>query len=404
MKKEKITRDEMAALRKRANEHKESEEALKKSEENLHPLVETTQDIPYQKHVKVEPSETQLWLQSIFNSLDEAVFVVTPNRKMVNVNRAGERIFGYALEELKGFSTEILHVDHERYVEFGKRIKKAFDAGRSANFEFKAKRKGGEVFPSEHTVSLLKNQQGEPIGIVSIVRDITDRKRIEDTLRKSETQLRALASSLTKVEEAERKRLARELHDRVGQNLTALNINLNIMKNRLSPQSAKNMETRLADAMNLVEETTEQIRDVMADLRPEVLDDYGLMAALRWYGERFSNRTGIKTEIRGEEQVPRLSPDTETALFRIAQEAMTNVARHARAQCVTISLEEASGVLSRLIVMDDGVGFDSTAPERTGKEHGWGLITMQERAQSSGGRLRVESEPGKGTRIVVEMI
>ena len=126
--------------------------------------------------------KSELWLRNIFNSLEEAVLVISPERKLLNVNRAAEVIFGYTAEELFEKSTEILHVDTDHYLEFGKRMKDDFDQGKPAEFEFKSKRKTGEIFPSEHSVSLLQDEKGQPLGIVSVVRDITERKQIENLM------------------------------------------------------------------------------------------------------------------------------------------------------------------------------------------------------------------------------
>jgi len=252
------------------------------------------------------------------------------------------------------------------------------------------------------SVAPMLDAEGKINGILILTHDVTERKRAEHALRESETKLRALTVRLIEVEESERKQLARELHDRVGQNLTALNINLNIIRSQLSVQSTEKIGGRLGESMNLVEETTGHIRNVMAELRPEVLDDYGLMAAFNWCIERFTKRTGVAAEVCGEELTPRLTPSVETALFRIAQEAMNNVAKHARAGMVTITFEEVDG-LARLTISDDGKGFDMTAIGKPGKESGWGLTTMLERAAGLGGELHVESEPGKGTRVRVEI-
>lgn len=232
--------------------------------------------------------------------------------------------------------------------------------------------------------------------------EIAERKQVEEGLRQSEKQLRTLAARLQEVEEAERKRLSRELHDQVGQNLTALNINLNILRSQLPAELLEKMADRLSDSAELVEETTERIRDVMADLRPEVLDDYGLVAALRWYGERFSERTGMATIVHGNEPSPRMSEAVESALFRIAQEALTNVAKHAGGRQVSVNFEENDGIF-RLTIADDGKGFASIGLSSSEKQKGWGFLTMQERAQAVGGKVQVESEPGKGTRIIVEV-
>ena len=139
---------------------------------------------------------------------------------------------------------------------------------------------------------------------LQLKKEIAERNRMEKALRKSELQLRALAARIQEVQETERKHLAQELHDRVGQSLSALNLNLNIITSQLSNESETTIGGRLQDSMSLVEETTVHIRDVMAELHPPVLDDYGLLAALRWYCERFSDRTEIDVEVRGEEPSP----------------------------------------------------------------------------------------------------
>jgi two-component system sensor histidine kinase UhpB len=129
-------------------------------------------------------------------------------------------------------------------------------------------------------------------GIIETMRDITERKRTEDALQQYTKRLRSLAAQLTEIAETERQQLARELHDQVGQNLTVLGINLNIIKAQLPENSPTEVRFRLDDSLALVEQTAERIRDVMANLRPPVLDDYGLMAALRWYGDQFAKRAG----------------------------------------------------------------------------------------------------------------
>ncbi len=212
-------------------------------------------------------------------------------------------------------------------------------------------------------------------------------------------EVRALAARLAEAEEDERKRLARELHDQVGQNLTALGINLNILRGQVGATVGPEIQSRLEDSFRLVDQTTERIRDVMGELRPPVLDDYGLVAALRWYAEDFSARTQIVAEVQGEEPVPRLKPLAEIALFRIAQEALTNVAKHAAVTRVRVGVDTA-GTVVRLVIADDGVGFD---PSHQNGRMRWGLMTMSERATAVGGHCAIDSQPGKGTWVVVEV-
>ena len=226
--------------------------------------------------------------------------------------------------------------------------------------------------------------------------------RLLSSLHQQREQLRALTARLAEVEEVERQRLARELHDRVGQNLTVLSINLNVVRSLLPADAATQVEAQLDDALALVEETAVLIRDVMADLRPPVLDDYGVVAALRWYGERFSRHTGVAVQVQGQEPTLRLPSRVEMALFRIAQEALTNVAKHAQASQVTLTLEAVDDRV-RLTIADDGVGFEPGRLDGQGDHQGWGILTMQERAAAVGGTLHVKSAPGAGTQVIVEV-
>jgi two-component system sensor histidine kinase UhpB len=140
----------------------------------------------------------------------------------------------------------------------------------------------------------------------------------------------------------------------------------------------------------------------MADLRPPVLEDYGLLAALRWYGNLFSSRNQISTTVQGEEPDPRMGIDIEIVLFRITQEALTNIAKHAKASNVTMNFDIKDG-RQRLVITDDGVGFDTGELYNYKEQTSWGMVTMFERAQSIGGSLFIESHPGGGTKIVVEV-
>jgi len=226
--------------------------------------------------------------------------------------------------------------------------------------------------------------------------------RLLAEVRTSHAHLRSLSRQLLNLQESERRHIAQELHDQVGQNLSALSVNLNIIRDHLSPESKTQIQNWVDDSSRLLETCMEQIRDVMAQLRPPVLEDYGLIAALRWYAEQFAKRTGIPAAVQGDEPAPRLSPGTEIALFRIAQEALTNVSKHARARQVTLTLELRPDCIC-LTVADDGVGFDPEAIRHAGEQPGWGLLNMRERAEALGGRFHLESAPGQGTHITSEV-
>jgi two-component system sensor histidine kinase UhpB len=200
------------------------------------------------------------------------------------------------------------------------------------------------------------------------------------------------------VEEAERRRIARELHDRVGQSLSALNINLDLVLRDpgLEPAAKK----RLEDSLNLVERTLESIENVMAELRPPLLDEYGLAAALGWHAEEFSRRTGIRVSVEdaAPEAAKALRVEAALALYRIAQEALNNVLKHACAASVRIEIGQEENQMT-LAVRDDGQGFDATRP-RGGR---LGMTTMRERAEAAGGDLQIESAEGRGTCVRIRV-
>lgn len=229
-----------------------------------------------------------------------------------------------------------------------------------------------------------------------------DNASLFDEANRSRERQQALSRQLAQTQETERRNLSRELHDDAGQKLTALSLSLNMIRSQLPADSPASLHTLLNDSQKLIEEVVDRVRDVMGGLRPPVLDDYGLLAAFRWYGEQFSRRTGIEVKVAGDELTPRLPPDVETALFRIGQEALTNVAKHAQARRVMITMELADRK-ARLVIADDGAGFEVAMLNRhTGRYH-WGLAIMRERAEAAGGRMTIDSTPGKGTQIVIEV-
>lgn len=236
----------------------------------------------------------------------------------------------------------------------------------------------------------------------SLADEINERIHKEEALMLSEKRLRELSSRLQKVQESERKKIAGELHDKCGQTLTALSINLNIIKNQLPAEALEKIGSRLTDSVGLIEEIAKHVRNVMDDLRPDVLDDYGLVAALRWYGTQFGERTGTIVSVQGDDLPFRLPEEIESALFRISQEALTNFAKYAEAKEVVLAVEITENMV-RLTIKDNGRGFDLSSAQTAGKRSGWGQLIMQERAEAVGGRFHIDSGPGKGTKIVVEV-
>jgi NO-binding membrane sensor protein with MHYT domain/two-component sensor histidine kinase len=218
--------------------------------------------------------------------------------------------------------------------------------------------------------------------------------RLETRIVERTAQLARAHRQIVELEEAERRRIAGELHDRVGQTLTALGINLNILKRQLDRGEREEMRRRLDDSSTLVEETADAISDVMAELRPPMLDDHGLTAALQWFAMDFSRRTGIKVHVHGAEAEPPLPQEVEIALFRIAQEALNNVAKHAHATHVEIELR-TEGPEVVMTIADDGVGL-----VEQGRGHG--LLTMRERAEGLGGSFELQALE-RGVRLTARI-
>jgi len=265
--------------------------------------------------------------------------------------------------------------------------------------EFRLRHRDGTYRWIHARGEILRNAEGKPVRMLGCHVDVTERKRAEEDLRRSLVRLRELSRRLVEVESEERRHISRELHDRVGQNLAALGLNVQMIRGQLPEESLWKVEARLNDAQNLLEATSRHVRDVMAELRPAALDDYGLVAALRNHAEEFAKRHGVAVSVKEDGPVARLPLAVETEMFRIAQEALHNTAKHARAQRVDVVLSESNGRVT-LSIADDGSGFDTAQP-RQGAPN-WGMTTMRERAESVGARLRIDSSPGNGTRVIVE--
>ena len=223
--------------------------------------------------------------------------------------------------------------------------------------------------------------------------------RGREALENSTQQLRDLAKRLQEIREEERARIAREIHDELGQSLTALKMDLAWVRKRLGRATSPEVMERLAQSLCLVGETVHTVRRIATDLRPSILDDLGLAAAVEWQAREFEGRTGIRCTVRAQLRVRRLHRDVATAVFRILQEALTNVARHARAKKVTIHLARQKSDLV-LEVADDGRGIP---PEAVRSSRAIGLLGMRERATVLGGRVNVEGAPGQGTTIRVRV-
>jgi two-component system sensor histidine kinase UhpB len=314
--------------------------------------------------------------------------------RFLAVNDAALRLYEYAREEFLSMTAlEIRRPeDHEPFRDFLRR-----EAGAVHYGVFRHVKKTGEPIDIQGVGHLVK-WRGRPSRLVQI-NDITERLRTQQTLERlnrelelSHERLRALSRRLFEVQEEERKRLARDLHDDVGQALTALKIQLE--------SQARTGGAKLDECVDTVQHTLERVRQLSLSLRPPQLDDLGLAAALRSHLDRQARVAGLQAHFDVDEAPQELPPDAETACFRVAQEAITNVLRHARARNLWLRLFTAGGRLA-ISVRDDGRGFDLEAVrERSAGRGSLGLLGMEERMALAGGSFELRSAPGQGTILL----
>ncbi|HKI33675.1 MAG TPA: MHYT domain-containing protein [Gemmataceae bacterium] len=332
-------------------------------------------------------------LDELFEQAPQAVALLRADNRIVRVNREFTGTFGYGPHEALGRRLGDLIVpdesrdEEQKYAELGAH-------GQRLDVEGVCRRKDG----SRLHVSMVRvpvSVAGGQVEIYAIYRDVTERKRADEALRECADRLQALSRRLLQVQEEERRHLARELHDEVCQLLAAIVFHLHAAT-RVTGAAAL---ARVEECARLVRQAGEQVRGLALELRPAMLDVLGLEAALHWLAERHQQRTGCEVRVEGHLPGKPLPPDLAITCFRVAQEALTNVVRHAQARHVWIEMGGAEGALE-LAVRDDGVGFDMGAAQRRAAEQdSLGLLGMAERVQLLGGRLRVESQPGRGAHI-----
>jgi signal transduction histidine kinase len=250
----------------------------------------------------------------------------------------------------------------------------------------------------QNELRMVSDIDGRPLEVIGYLLDITKCRQAETHLERSSHILRELASHLQSVREAERSAIARAIHDEMGQTLTALKIDLVRLRSRLPRQ--KQTEDLLSSTLGGVDDVIAAVQRIMAELRPSVLDDLGLVPAVEWYLERFQSRTGIRCRFEAPPKPPTIDKEVATALFRILQESLQNVARHASATRVHVVLALAGRFL-QLGVRDNGTGISQREVD---SEHSFGLLEIRERAEVFGGSVEIRGAPDFGTSVKVSIL
>jgi len=318
---------------------------------------------------------------------------VFAHQRMTKVNPAMAAQFRGSPSELIGLTPS----DFFRHdIQAGRRgWRKLFDEGHTHSIT-NERRMDGSTMWVEGDYMCFYDAAGRITGHFGVQRDVTDRTQAAEELEASRSELRALAARLQATREEERTRIAREIHDELGQALTALKLDLRWIESRLPATNSGPLRVGEVSLTQRIDQTMEIVRRIATELRPSVLDQLGLEAAIEWLVREASKRTGIEITLQAEE-FTRLPDHIASHAFRIIQEALTNVTRHSRASKVEVTVRHTGNAIL-LGVEDNGVGFQ---PQSLSGIRSLGLVGMRERAMACGGTLMVRGEPGEGTAIVV---
>lgn len=337
-------------------------------------------------------SKSEAKMRSIFNNVFDGMIIIDKGGVIESLNPSVERLFGYSAEELIGHNINQLMPEPDRsrhdsyltnYLSSGKA--KIIGFGREVN----GLRKDGSIFPMELGVSEFHVDQRH--FFIGTVHDITERKQVEEALRD-------LSSHLETAREDERTRIAREVHDELGSILTALKMDLSWLNKQL-PADLSLCHEKAAVMNRHLDDAIQTVRKIIADLRPSILDHLGLLAAIDWKIDEFKKQTGMQCVLTVPADNIAMDESRDIAVFRIMQEALTNIALHSKATKVTLDVEIGENSLM-MTITDNGCGMTKTQIHKPGK---YGIMGMHERARHFGGEVTIVSNPGKGTTLVLNM-
>jgi PAS domain S-box-containing protein len=350
------------------------------------------QDITERKRAEDLLRRSEEKFKALFDLAPVGIAFLDSGLNIVDCNPALERMTRLSREELWGGAWQrrtFLNADGSPRLPGERLTERAVSEKRLVNgVETGAVMESGDIVWAEVSVAPLALPDARA---VVIMQDITERRRAAKDLEDANYQLRVLSRQLFHIQEEERRHLARELHDEIGQTLTAAMINLKI----IAPGVPAQVIGRLDDSIQLLDRLVRQVRQLSLDLRPPLLDELGLVPTLRWLVDQQAQRAGLRVTFAANVNGVELDPDTQTACFRVAQEAITNIIRHAGAKNITVKLRCGVKRLT-LSVRDDGKGFDPTAMQ---ERVTLGLVSMKERASLVRGGLDIHSKPGRGTEI-----
>lgn len=340
----------------------------------------------------------QALLAAIVESSDDAIITKDLDGIITSWNRGAEIVFGYAADEAIGRSVSML-IPEDRQNEEPDILRRIRNGEKIDHYETLRIRKDGELINISLTVSPVRDGTGKIIGASKIARDITLRTRSERAERKV-----GYLKRIVTAQELERQRMARDLHDHLGQKMTALRLQFEKLYNDCE-DSAPARES-IVPIRALAGEIDRSIGYFSWEFRAPELEDTDLLSALQTFLNEWSQQFNIPAAFQRNKQpnapLLRLGPEVETSLYRIAQEALNNIAKHANATTVAMMIQHTEGHLT-MVIEDDGDGFDTTEHTTKNGPGGMGLTSMQERTEMIGGTLDIESSPGRGTSVIVKI-
>lgn len=349
-------------------------------------------DITERLRAEQEQARLAARLAGLLDSAMDAIITVDESQRIVLYNRAAEKTFGWPSQQALGRTLEFLmpdrfragHAEHvRRFATTGITSRRMGDGT-----VLYGKRSSGEEFPMEASISQLDTGEGTLFTV--ILRDISERVRAQE-------ELSQFAAEAHAIREGEKSRIARELHDELAQSLTALKMDTIWLRDHAAEEPASAV-AKLTQMVAMLDTTVAATRRIAADLRPLLLDDLGLQPAIEWLANNFTQRSGVPCEVNVDEDIELQEPYA-TAVFRIVQESLANVAKHAAATEVSVLVARTPQAVV-LEVADNGRGFDTDAPR---KPLSLGLMGLRERAHLLKGTANIESDPGRGTRIEVRI-
>ena len=355
-----------------------------------------------EKKLAADLSDTGETLQALVNAAMDAIVTIDSHQVIVLFNPAAEIMFGCAASEAIGLPLERFMPKHARDAHSGHlaEYRRSGSGSRMASpqREITGLHSDGREFPIEATIS--KVSVGGQTLLTAILRDISDRRHSEQVMLASHAQLRELSDSLITVREAEQTRIARELHDELGQQLMRLRLDLSWLAGRLKDGQPE-LLSKVQDMKGMIAETVTSVRRITTELRPPLLDDLGFSAAAGWLVDDFSKRTGIEITTAIETIDALCDAHTASNLFRILQEALTNIVRHAQATRTWVNLRLADGFLL-LTIQDNGKGLVRVDGD-VRPIQGNGLVGIRERVLMLGGTVEIAGQPGQGTTISISV-